>query len=475
MMQTIPGVSRGAAEESEISSHVIRNVVDELLKFNITYFVEGTLGNLLGVSRGAFLMAMFAGLLAVLWRQIPDLPVFTLTWVVGTLPIWIFPVAIAGAWKAWIWYVVAYFIANKKAVLLEVKMPRELVKSPRAMEAALSNMWMDQGETTFYHRKWKGQVRPFFSLEIASFGGEIHFYVWTWESHRRIVEASIYAQYPEVELVETEDYATKFRYDPKVYDCYGQDYRYEPRNDAYPTRTYIDFEMEKDPKEEYKVDPLAEIIEFMGNIFPHEQVWFQIVFTQTKDRRRKPGGGFFEMESRYAGLMRDEQTAIRKEATGDFQKEAWRAYVRIQQHRQTETIRAIDRNMGKHPFNVGVRGVYITHADKWNVNHMFGVKWMMRPVGNEQYLNQLRPRRWHTPFDYPWQDLWDIRWDLHARRFFDCYRRRAHFYAPYIMPYNMMSTEVIATIWHPVSSAIKTPGIERIPSKKASAPPNLPR
>ena len=96
-------------------------------------------------------------------------------------------------------------------------------------------------------------------------------------------------------------------------------------------------------------------------------------------------------------------------------------------------------------------------------------------MGNKVEWNQMRPRRWHTPFDYPYQDLWDLRWNLHARRFFDCYRRRAHFYSPYILPDNVMSTEVLATFWHPLSSAIASPGVERIPSKKAEPPSNLPK
>ncbi len=472
----IPGDLSAASERDAIGTKVIRGVFEELLHFSLAEFVEGTVGNLLGISRGAFLIAMFVGLLGVLWSMIPNLPLFAFAWIVGTAPLWILPASVAGGWKAWSWYVQSYFISNKKGILLEVKMPRELVKSPRAMETVLSNLWIDQGETTFFHRKWKGQVRPIFSLEIASFGGQVHFYIWVWETHKKIMEASVYAQYPEVELVEVEDYATKFIYDPKKIDCYAQDYRYEPRNDAYPIKTYIEFELEKDPKEEYKIDPLAEILEFMGNIHPEEQVWVQIVFTVNKDVRKKPGGKWFETQDRYIGLVQDETVAIRKEAVGNVigPENEWKRSVRVQYYRQTEQIRALERNMSKHPFNVGVRGVYIAEKEVFSSQHIFAVKWLMRPFGNPQFMNQLRPRRWHTPFDYPHQDLWDMRWDLHSRRFFDCYRRRAHFYSPYVLPHNMMSTEVIATLWHPPASAIKTPGIERIPAKKASPPPNLP-
>src|SRR3989338_1445427 len=472
MAHTVPGFGT----DDDISTAPILSVMEEVLTLDLQKFVEGTVGNLLGISRGVLLMMVFIGLLGVLWQEIPNLPLFALAWILGTAPLWILPAAIAGGWKAWVWYVQSYFIASKKPVLLEVKVPRELVKSPRAMEAVLSNLWIDQGETTFFHRKWKGQVRPIFSLEIASFGGSVHFYIWTWESHLKILEASVYAQYPEVELVEVEDYATKYDYDPKLTDVYAQDYRLEPRNDAYPIKTYIEFELEKDPKEEYKVDPMAEVVEFMGNIWPDEQVWFQVVFTVCKDKRRKKSGRWFETEERYVGLLNDEAIKIRKDAVGNVDKEEdqRKRYIRIQFYRQTEQIKAIERNLGKHPFNVGVRGVYIAAPKRFNAAHLFGVKWMMRPYGNPQYLNQLRPRRWHTPFDYPWQDLWDLRWDLHSRRFFDCYRRRSHFYSPHVLPYNMMSTEAIATLWHPPSTTIKTPGIERVPAKKAEPPPNLP-
>lgn len=96
---------------------------------------------------------------------------------------------------------------------------------------------------------------------------------------------------------------------------------------------------------------------------------------------------------------------------------------------------------------------------------------MANPVSG----NQMRPRRWHNPIDYPWQDLWGMRDRLITKRFFDVYRRRSHFYTPWIFPHNMMSTEPLATLWHPPSATVTAPGLERIPAKKAEPPPNLPR
>jgi len=176
--------------------------------------------------------------------------------------------------------------------------------------------------------------------------------------------------------------------------------------------------------------------------------------------------------------QKDEIERIRLSAVGETpeeREEPFRRGLRVPQFRQSEQVKAIDRNMGKLPFNVGARGVYIAPPDTFNAASYTGIRWIWRPIANPQWGNQMRPRRWHNSFDYPWQDLWDMRWNNMAQRFFDCYRRRAHFYTPWVLPHNMMSVEALATLWHPPSSAIASPGLERIPAKKAEPPPNLPK
>ncbi len=415
--------------------------------------------------------------MSILWWQIPNLPLFAVQWLLGTAPIWLPVVLLVTAWKCWIWYARSSFIFNRDTIVLEVKMPRDVTRSPRAMENALSTLWTDSGETTFLNRIWQGQCRPYFSFEVASFGGEIHFYIWCWRGWRDTVEAAMYAYYPEVELHEVEDYASKFKFDPSKHECFPTDWRYEPRNDAYPIRTYIEFELDKDPDEEFKIDPLALVLERMSGIKHDEQMWYQIIITMSRDNRRKKGGHWWETENRYEGLLKEEIDKIRKETVGDPDDphDKWRSYARVPQFRHSELIKAIDRNLGKHPFNVGMRGIYIASPESFSASGYTALRWLWRPVGNPQWMNQMRPRRGGNPFDWPWQDFMDIRWTRMIRRFFDTYRRRSHFYAPWIFPHNMMSTEVIATMWHPPSASAQIPGLERIPAKKAEPPANLPK
>ncbi|MDO8514075.1 MAG: hypothetical protein Q7S50_00865 [bacterium] len=451
-----------------------------LLSFDLHKLTDAFIGDGWGISRCLFLSVLFTGLLSVLWLQIPNLPLFAFEWLLGTAPLWLPIVTLVIAWKVWIWYARGVYLFERKAILLEVKIPRDITRSPRAMENALSKLWVDSGETTFFNTAWQGHVRPYFSFEIASFGGDIHFYVWTWSGWRAAVESALYGYYPELEIVEVEDYASKFKYDAEKHECFATDWRYEPRNDAYPIKTYVDFELDKDPKEEYRVDPIAQVLERLSNLRPDEQGWLQIIITQSKDKRRKKGGLWWETESRYEGLVKEEVEKIRRDTAplhidDRSAPDAWKTYARVPLYRATESVKTIERNMGKHIFNVGVRGVYICDPAKFSAGGYTGVRWIWRPFGNVQYLNQLRPRRWSNPFDYPWQDWGDIRWTLMLRRFFDAYRRRSYFYSPWIIPHNMMSTEVIATLWHPPSASATAPGLQRIPAKKAEPPPNLPK
>lgn len=472
------------AQETEqkgiITSVDFRNIVAGFLGRDFHGFIEDVIGGYWGISRCLFLSILFFGLLGILSIQIPHLPLFAVEWLVGTAPLWIPIVSLTVAWYTWIWYVRSRYISHLDTMVLEVKMPRQLVRSPRAMENALSKLWTDSGETTFFNRVWQGQVRPYFSLEIASFGGEVHFYIWCWRGWREVVESALYAYYPELEIEEAEDYASKFHYDPNEVEVFGTDWRYEPRNDAYPIKTYIEFELDKDPEEEYKIDPFAEVLERMSTLKPTEQMWVQIIITMCRDKTHVKGDPWWKTRDRWIYTLEHETSEIRKRESGTDERgkpkesEQWKTRVRIPQYRQAEMIRAIDRNLGKHPFSVGMRGVYIADPKNFSSPGYTGIRWIWRPFGNPQDANQLRPRRWGNSFDWPWQDLWDKRWVLHHRRFFDAYRRRSHFYAPWIMPHNMMSTEVIASIWHPPSTGITAPGVERIPAKKAEPPINIP-
>ncbi|HET9641693.1 MAG TPA: hypothetical protein VFP46_02500, partial [Candidatus Paceibacterota bacterium] len=136
-------------------------------------------------------------------------------------PVWLPILIVSGAWHLWIILRRSEYIASRSWNLLEIKLPRNLVKTPLAMETVLSNIHYKKGESNWYQLYWLGQVRPWWSLEIASFGGEIHFFIWTRSDFKKLVENAFYAQYPGVQLTEAVDYTRTISAKPGEWEIWG--------------------------------------------------------------------------------------------------------------------------------------------------------------------------------------------------------------------------------------------------------------
>lgn len=428
------------------------------------------------VSRGLFLTIIFIPMFLVAQATFPPFAELVVSWLLFAFPV----IGVIGAYKgfeaAWLWYAQSYYIYTRtNPVLLEVHMPHHVEKTPRAMEQVLTSFWIRAGTTTFIDRGYYGGVRPYASLEIASLGGEIHFYIWCRSSYRNILEAAMYSQYPEVEIEEVEDYASKFQYDPQKHHCFCTDYVYDnihqkPVTDVYTIKTYHDFEIDEEI-EEFSVDPYGSVLEVLSAMNHEEQAWIQIVLRGN-------------MEKKWQHEMHHEVEKIREEASQQIavDPETGEQVTKLSFPRPTEIqkdqMHAIERHMGKLPFDVGLRGIYIAPAGKMRSAEYTAFRWIWRPFNNPNWMNALRPRRAHNDFDYLYQDWGQgpngLRWQLVTRRYFDAYRRRQVFHPPWQWPQLRMSTETIATLWHPPSGQVKSPGLHRLHVGKAEAPSNLP-
>lgn len=425
------------------------------------------------VSRGLFLAVLYIPLLFVTHTVFPPFYNLTAGWLLLALPILGVIGGFFGFQAAWFWYAQSYYIFTRtNPVLLEVKMPHEVAKSPHAMEQVLTSFWIRSGTTTFVDRGYYGGVTPYASLEITSFGGQIHFFIWCRRTYKNILEAAMYSQYPEVEIEEVEDYASKFEYDPQKHHCFCTDYVYandhqSPRaTDVYPIKTYHHFELEEEP-EEHTVDPYASVLEVLSAMNHEEQAWIQITLR-----------GYFKKDWHHD--VHHEVEKIRKEASKleDTEEEGVKYGFPRPTHIQNEQMEAMDRHMTKLIFQVGLRGIYIAPAGKMRSAEFTAFRWIWRPFNDMATLNGLRPRRAHNDFDFLWQDWGQgpngVRWQIVTRRYFDAYRRRQFWSPPWTWPLVHMSTETIATLWHPPSTIVAPPGLEKMHVGKSEAPHNLP-
>ena len=426
-----------------------------------------------GISRVVILMPMMLAIIITIFNLLPEAPALIMSWFFLSFPIW-GPLSLGlGFTRVWHWYVQSLFLAKKKTILFEIKLPREVAKSPRAMEVVFDSIWTSGGETTVIDRWFEGKMRPFFSFELVSLGGEVHMYVWCWRSFKEVIETAIYAQYPEVEIVEAEDYAAKFVYNPDEYDMFGNNQILEgDQTGVLPIRSYIDYELDRDPKEEFKIDPIAQVFEVMSSLRGSEQAWIQIIISSCKGGSRR----------KFLDAANEKVAEIRKKASlnpgkedapeSDERKYGFPRPTWI----ENETIQAIQRHSSKKLYYTGIRLCYIAKISDYRSDVRSAIRWIFLPYTNER-MNWLRPSGWHGPFDWPWQDFQGIRWRLTSRRFLDAYRRRSYFYPPWITNdgnFAVMSTESLASIWHPPGATVKSPGLQRISSTKSEPPPNLP-
>ena len=191
-------------------------------------------------------------------------------------------------WAYWIQgrYINKYFVG--KYVLLAIDVPKDSEQTPKAAEQMFAH-FAGTGKGPIFSEIWGmpftefwsyGFVPPSFSIEIVSLGGYVQFFIRCLIIQRDIIEAAIYAQYPDAEVTEVEDYVDlmpKPRELPHAeWDCWSSQLTFL-RHSAFPIRTYPFFEHSMSQK---LIDPMAALMEMMSRISPDEQMWIQWVLQQ---------------------------------------------------------------------------------------------------------------------------------------------------------------------------------------------------
>lgn len=365
--------------------------------------------------------------------------------ILGLYFLWLPPVLIYIFWILWVYYVRSKFVSKIDWVLLEIKLPREIYKTPKAMEVVF-NALHNTSDGGFFKKYWKGFVRVWFSLEIASINGDIHFFINTQRFFRNLVESQVYSQFPDVEIVEVDDY-TKLSLAPgfkEEWDSFGMEFGLV-KEDVYPIKTYVDYGLQDaGTKEEHKVDPITSLIEVMGSLKDGEQIWFQVLALAS----RKNWKGDAEKEiSKLAGDPEDEQKSPGK----------------------GEAIKAIEKNVAKLGFEVGIRAVYLAKKDKFNQVNIPAIMGVMKQY-NTQNLNGFKPTN-TTSVDFFFKNK---RERVLKSTMIDAYRKRSYFHVPYEKKTFVFNTEELATVYHFPGRVAETPTFGRVEAKKGEAPSNLP-
>lgn len=388
-------------------------------------------------------------------------------------PVWAPILVLNVAFGVWLNYLRRRWVAKQGSMLLEIKLPRDVPKSPAAMEVVLGGLF-DPFSGGLMDVFWEGRVRDWFSLEIVSIDGEVRFFIWGFPKWKKVIEARIYAQYPGAEVVEAQDYAMPVIYDPAKIGVWGAGTKLN-KPDAYPIKTYIDYQLDKaklDDQEE-SIDPMTPLLEYLGTLKKGEQAWVQILI----QAHRKEGLLDARVKTKpdwNDGIKAEVKKILEKESVIKVEKDKPASFMNLSDI-QKDTIKSIERNASKLPFDAMVRLVYVAEKDIFDRAKAGGFLGSFRQFGS-QNMNGFRPD-WMTGLAYPWQDWKDIRKHQRQRGILDAYKRRSFFNVPYKhlhgKPY-VLTTEELATLFHLPGAAAATPTLKRSPSKKAEAPANLP-
>lgn len=213
----------------------------------------------------------------------------------GSQPPWLI------AWQlftggGWVLFIILFFVVGKivwmnwrqnlymskqKFVLLAIDIPEAHLQTTKAVEQIFAALWGSFGSGNKKEKWWDGRFQLAYSIELVSIEGFVQFLIHTPAPFQDLVESAIYAQYPDCEIVEVEDYTKMVpnEFPSEDWDLWGVEFQLT-KSDVYPIKTYPLFEHML--KAQF-VDPLASLLEIMARIGPGEQVWLQWVITPISD------------------------------------------------------------------------------------------------------------------------------------------------------------------------------------------------
>jgi hypothetical protein len=376
--------------------------------------------------------------------------IFPYTWFI------IFPVALwyifLFLWMDFVW---DGYLAKLNFTILEIIPPRDIEKSPLPMELIFDALASTEKTLSTYEEFLVGELLPKFSLEIMSDGGAVHLYVRMETRFRNIIESALYGQYPDIQLVEAEDYvkAVPLGIPNKEWNLWGTNFILT-KHDSYPIRTYRNFQEDVTGK---MIDPLSYLFEIMGKLPPGHKIWYQIIFAPTKPSWFEEGKQFVnELMTKMAkekGVDSNDLTALEAKLTPVEKK----------------VLEAVELNIGKTMFRTRIRFMYLGPSGNFDKSSFVtGFVGAIKQF-NDSNLNSFKPEADSKTFaNYLWAKS---RLRYRQRILLQRYKNRS------VDPFSstiILSSAELATLFHVPDMVVMAPSLTRVGAKRGSAPGNLP-
>ncbi len=395
---------------------------------------------------------------------------FRYTWFVVLPPTlyWIFR-------YVWLDFMNGEYIGGTRFELIEIIPPRNVEMSPQPMELIFAGIQGIYSTPSTYEELCLGSFTLPFSFELAGIDGKVHFYIYYPAHFRDLLRSHIYAQYPDVEILDVhEDYTRQIPavVPNKDWELWGTDLELVAP-DPVPIKTWKYFEEDVTGK---MIDPLSGLIEVMGRTRKGENIWLQIIAVPQKETWYNTGRAYAEeLKGRATkpqkGLLGRIVSKLTEpliggggdtSASGEEQPLEFRL-----SPMEKKVLEAVEENIGRYVFQVKMRFIYVAHKSVFDkpssVSGFFGA---MKQFADFN-LNSLKPHdRSKTQAFYLFRKT---RLRYLQRKILDRYRKRKttghKFY---------LSDRELATLYHMPDMSVVAPAMARSGATQAGAPPNLP-
>ena len=378
------------------------------------------------------------------------------------------------------WYSANAWTPTREWTMLEIFPPREIERGPKMMEnifIALTgvlttyNTFNEYLEGAWYHDR--------FSFEIVGEEGKMHFYIRTQKKYRAMIEAHVYAQYPDAKVLEVSDYTDNFpkMVPNKFWDLWGTDFEFVAK-DAIPIKTYDKFEESVTGE---MIDPMSALAEVMGALGPGQHIWLQYVLQPLpepgnksdehknviKKLKGEPVVEPMGLGAHLLDVISNIPAAFSAPVVFGVAEKKDLAPLEFRlSATEKDILKATEENLGRNLFRTKMRMVYIGHKENFDKSNISAFNGAIKQFNDINY-NQVKPEDVSKTYGIIF--FTKQRVDFRKRKIYARYKKR-----------NMddkkivFSVKELATVFHFPDMGVKAPSIMRTESKLGSAPANLP-
>lgn len=393
-----------------------------------------------------------------------------------------------GIHEVYIYNMKVRFARKQKKMLLAIDIPKDNIQTPKAVENIISQLAGGHASVWWWDVYLEGEFQQSISLEIVSVEGHIQFLIHMNVKFKDLVEAAIFAQYPQARITEVADYTANFpsKFPNDEYDLWGVEFVYV-KPQVYPIKVYSHF---GDPlTQEYK-DPMAAFLEILSRMGKGEHIWFQIILLPISQEWAAEGAK--EIDKIMGRQPKSKKTILDQagdaplnvlKRTGDVvfgpgeggateQKSTEKKMMDLPPG-DANKLNYIDQKCSKIGFMVKIRLIYIAKHESFNkAKAAYALVGAIKQFNTED-ANSLKPdyKTIGTGGDF----FFKFRKNkvVNARRMDLMMGYRKRLLGVGTRPF-VMNIEEIASLYHFPIETVKTPLVKKIDVKTAEPPANLP-